>query len=101
MGQKYPKRSGAPGNPPTAAAFFCVNISAACVNFFLFTALARLLPYTKPFCDFFEGGVMKEDTEMFCEGVTRRSFMKACVTATAMMGLPFGMHTQVAEAIEK
>jgi len=44
---------------------------------------------------------MKDNTEMFCEGVTRRSFMKACVTATAMMGLPFAMHTEVAEAIEK
>jgi len=43
---------------------------------------------------------MKEE-EMFCEGVSRRSFMKACVTATAMMGLPFAMHTQVAEAVEK
>jgi hydrogenase small subunit len=42
-----------------------------------------------------------KDTEMFCEGVTRRSFIKACVAATAMMGLPFGMHTKVAEAVEK
>jgi hydrogenase small subunit len=60
-----------------------------------------MLLYT-PGCDFLDGGVMKEDTdEMFCEGVSRRNFMKLCITATAMMGLPFAMHTQVAEAVQK
>lgn len=44
---------------------------------------------------------MNEETEMLCEGVSRRNFMKVCVTATAMMGLPFAMHTQIAEAVEK
>jgi hydrogenase small subunit len=32
--------------------------------------------------------------------VTRRNFMKTCMTATAMMGLPFSMHTRVAEAAQ-
>ena len=32
--------------------------------------------------------------------VTRRDFMKTCITATAMMGLPFGMHTRVAAAAQ-
>jgi len=33
-------------------------------------------------------------------GVSRRDFIKTCVTATAMMGLPFSMHARVAEALE-
>lgn len=44
---------------------------------------------------------MDEDIEMYCEGVTRRSFLKACVAATALMGLPFAMHTRVAQAVQK
>ncbi|MBI5657180.1 MAG: twin-arginine translocation signal domain-containing protein, partial [Geobacter sp.] len=39
---------------------------------------------------------MKKDDEFFCAGVTRRDFIKTCVTATAMMGLPFGMHAKIA-----
>ena len=33
-------------------------------------------------------------------GVSRRDFMKTCVAATAMMGLPFALHTKVAEAAQ-
>ena len=44
---------------------------------------------------------MKKDDDYFCAGVSRRSFIKTCITATAMMGLPFGMHTRVAAAMEK
>jgi hydrogenase small subunit len=43
---------------------------------------------------------MKQEEEMVCAGVSRRDFMKTCVAATAMMGLPFAMHTQVAEAAQ-
>ena len=44
---------------------------------------------------------MKKEDDFFCAGVSRRSFIKTCITATAMMGLPFGMHTKVAAAMEK
>jgi len=47
-----------------------------------------------------KGRNMKKDDELICEGVTRRDFLKTCVTVTAMMGLPFAMHTQIAEAVE-
>ncbi|HEY5974759.1 MAG TPA: hydrogenase small subunit [Geobacteraceae bacterium] len=32
--------------------------------------------------------------------LSRRNFIKTCVTATAMMGLPFSMHTKIAEAAQ-
>ena len=44
---------------------------------------------------------MKKEEDLLCAGVSRRSFIKTCITATAMMGLPFSMHTRVAEAVEK
>lgn len=34
-------------------------------------------------------------------GVSRRDFMKTCVAATAIMGLPYSMHAKVAEAAQK
>jgi hydrogenase small subunit len=42
----------------------------------------------------------KSAEEYVCAGVTRRDFIKTCVTASAMMGLPFGMHAKLAEAME-
>ncbi|WP_298438753.1 hydrogenase small subunit [Geobacter sp.] len=35
------------------------------------------------------------------DGVSRRDFIKTCVAATAVMGLPYSMHTRVAEAAQK
>ena len=43
----------------------------------------------------------EEENDFFCAGVSRRSFLKTCITATAMMGLPFAMHTRIAAAMEK
>lgn len=34
-------------------------------------------------------------------GVTRRDFMKTCMTVSAMLGLPYGMVTKVAQAAQK
>ncbi|MBT0665371.1 hydrogenase small subunit [Geobacter pelophilus] len=34
-------------------------------------------------------------------GVSRRDFIKTCVTVSAMLGLPFGMVTRIAEAAQK
>src|SRR6266571_2567865 len=45
------------------------------------------------------GGVMGKEGSLRGE-VTRRDFIKTCVTATAVMGLPFGMHAQVAAAAQ-
>jgi len=42
---------------------------------------------------------MKEETTL--RGVSRRDFLKACVTVTAMMGLPYEMAAKVAEAAEQ
>lgn len=36
----------------------------------------------------------------FRGGMSRRDFVKTCMTATAMMGLPFGMYGKVAEAAQ-
>ncbi len=36
----------------------------------------------------------------FRDGMSRRDFVKTCMTATAMMGLPFGMYAKVAEAAQ-
>ena len=44
---------------------------------------------------------MKLIDELWKNGVSRRDFIKTCVTATAVMGLPYGMHVQVVEAMEK
>ncbi|UOD35427.1 hydrogenase small subunit [Deferribacteraceae bacterium V6Fe1] len=33
--------------------------------------------------------------------INRRDFMKICLQTTALMGLPYGFHTKVAEAVEK
>ncbi len=43
---------------------------------------------------------MKQD-EKRRSGVSRRDFMKTCLTATAMMGLPFAMAGKVAEAASR
>lgn len=45
------------------------------------------------------GGVMKKKDSL-PSGVSRRDFIKTCITVTAMMGLPFPMHRQIAEAAE-
>ncbi|GAB4273284.1 MAG: hydrogenase small subunit [Deferrisomatales bacterium] len=37
-------------------------------------------------------------TEATPGGVTRRGFLNTCITATAVMGLPFGMHRTIAQA---
>ena len=42
---------------------------------------------------------MKDDSTL--RGVSRRDFIKACVTVTAMMGLPFEMAAKVVEAAEQ
>ncbi|HEX8960672.1 MAG TPA: hydrogenase small subunit [Geobacteraceae bacterium] len=42
---------------------------------------------------------MKDETTL--RGVSRRDFIKACVTVTAMMGLPFEMAARVADAAER
>src|SRR5512138_2293812 len=47
-----------------------------------------------------KGRNMKKDDDLICDGVTRRDFLKTCATVTAMMGLPFAMHTTIAEAVE-
>lgn len=39
--------------------------------------------------------------EGFFPGVTRRDFMKTCMAVSAMLGLPYGMVSKVAEAAEK
>ena len=61
--------------------------------------MARLLPYTGRLMIFSEGGVMKEDNEMFCDGVSRRNFMKVCVTATAMTTMTVTAHHVGAAAV--
>ncbi|HEU0264478.1 MAG TPA: hydrogenase small subunit, partial [Geobacterales bacterium] len=43
---------------------------------------------------------MKKKDDLVC-GVSRRDFIKTCVAATAVMGLPFPFSAQVAEAAEK
>ncbi len=43
---------------------------------------------------------MASEHQLFKSGVSRRDFMKTCVAATAVMGLPFGMAAKVAAAAQ-